>query len=152
MVSIEMYFNKHRAVAYGVATVGASVANMTFPWITRFLIEQYAWMGALMISSGIVAQICVGAMMLRSLPEQSKSKEAGNSHSHKCTTKQSFVTQTKLLFTNGSYILHCLSMVLLLISASIGYTHLVTFAKSEGISAEWSNIVLTAIGAATIGR
>ena len=143
-----MYFEKHRAIAYGVATVGASAASMTFPWVTSQLIEEYAWTGALMVSAGLIAQMCVGAMVLRPVPKY-KQQEKMNLDKEK--NKDDFVTQTKILFRNGNFILHSISAALLHLSASVAYTHLVAFAKSEDISSDWSNTILTAIGGATIG-
>ncbi len=147
-MAIENYFDKHRAIAFGIGSLGTAVANMSFPWIITSLITYYGWRGALMLSSGLVAQICVAAMILRPA-EQNSGNGPHSDEPVKIST--SFVNQTKRIFQNGSFVLHCVSSVLLTLTVSVVLTHVAAYAESEGLQSHWSNALITTIGASNIG-
>ncbi len=147
---IGLFFERRRAIAFALATVGASVANISFPWISTFLINFYGWRGSLMLSSGIIAQICVAAMFLRSPPNIEENTQSSNTK--EARQAQSFVNETKVIFRKRNLVLHFLSNFALLFTISVVYTHIVAYAKSEGATSAWRNLILTTIGAATIGR
>ena len=151
LVAIENHFKRHRAIAFGIASLGAALANMSFPWITTSLIQYYGWRGSLMISSGLVAQICVASMLLKPVPSRTSHNQNAFQKDISHTKSGSFIMQTKQIFRNSCFILHCINSVLLTLTVSVAITHVIAYAESEDVSPEWSSALITTMGASNIG-
>lgn len=54
LVVVGFYFEKNRGVAATVAMCGSSVGMAVLAPLTRFLLDKYAWQGAVVILSGVV--------------------------------------------------------------------------------------------------
>ena len=59
------YFKKHKALANGIFTGGASIGGLIFAPIIVALFREYHYTGALLIISGLLMNICVGALLMR---------------------------------------------------------------------------------------
>ena len=151
MVAVADYFDKWRPLAFGIATSAGGVANMCFPWISVSLIQHFGWRGALLISSGIIAQICVAATCI--FPIQQHNACNNNTSPTKSNIKRSnhFISQTKEILLNGSFVLHSASTFLLLFTASVVYTHIAAYAESVGFNPNWTSLLITVVGAAALG-
>ncbi|XP_038600325.1 monocarboxylate transporter 12 isoform X2 [Tachyglossus aculeatus] len=58
------YFNKRKALAYGIALSGSGIGTFVLAPVVQVLIEQFSWRGALLILGGFVLNLCVcGALM-----------------------------------------------------------------------------------------
>ncbi|XP_053889359.1 monocarboxylate transporter 12 isoform X1 [Malaclemys terrapin pileata] len=58
------YFNKKKALAYGIAMSGSGIGTFILAPVVQLLIEQFSWRGALLILGGFVLNLCVcGALM-----------------------------------------------------------------------------------------
>uniref|UniRef100_A0A8C8SFJ6 Monocarboxylate transporter 12 n=1 Tax=Pelusios castaneus TaxID=367368 RepID=A0A8C8SFJ6_9SAUR len=58
------YFNKRRALAYGIAMSGSGIGTFILAPVVQLLMEQFSWRGALLILGGFVLNLCVcGALM-----------------------------------------------------------------------------------------
>ncbi|XP_019411267.1 PREDICTED: monocarboxylate transporter 12 isoform X1 [Crocodylus porosus] len=58
------YFNKRKALAYGIAMSGSGIGTFILAPVVQLLIEQFSWRGALLILGGFVLNLCVcGALM-----------------------------------------------------------------------------------------
>ncbi|XP_042313294.1 monocarboxylate transporter 12 isoform X1 [Sceloporus undulatus] len=74
------YFNKRKALAYGIAMSGSGIGTFILAPVVQLLIEQFSWRGALLILGGFVLNLCVcGALMrpvagkdLKNVPEYSE--------------------------------------------------------------------------------
>ena len=74
---VPMFFEgSTRLVCLGFVTMGTGVGAMIFPALLHFLVDIYTWRGALLITSGIVFQMCISAAL--STPSRDKkAKEQG---------------------------------------------------------------------------
>jgi hypothetical protein len=70
LVFLGHHFHKRRAFANGLGTSGAGVGSMALPNLIRFLINAYSLQGCLLISGGIIANLCVFASLYRPLRRQ----------------------------------------------------------------------------------
>ncbi|KAK3575933.1 hypothetical protein CHS0354_029247, partial [Potamilus streckersoni] len=59
------YFEKRRALANGIVVSASGIGSLGFPFIYRFLIDQYNLRGALLIIGGAVLNVCVAACFFR---------------------------------------------------------------------------------------
>ena len=48
-VSVQTYFTKRRSLAFSIAVTGTAVGVFSFPQLTRLLIDNYAWQGAVLV-------------------------------------------------------------------------------------------------------
>lgn len=67
-VMIGHYFEKHRALATGIASCGSGVGTFVFAPLTVYLIKQYTWTGAMWILAGVVLNGVVCGAVFRSIP------------------------------------------------------------------------------------
>ncbi len=104
-----------------------------------------------MLTSGMMLQVCIGAMLLTSPPnvyKTDKSTKESKSDGNLTTLWR----ESKLLLRNWRFILHCISAALHLFCAGTMYTHVVAYVESEGLSSSFSNTVVTAIAAGVLGN
>ena len=65
MVILAYYFEKRLARANGISAVGIGIGTFATPPIFQILIDQYGWNGALLITSGLVANVAVFGALFR---------------------------------------------------------------------------------------
>ncbi len=151
LVAVGQYFDRNRPIAFAVATSAGGIANMCFPWVSTYLLERVGWRGALMITSGLVGNVCVAAMVLR--PVQQYEKTQGSDIKKVPLNEDnssSFLHQTERLLNSKAFLLLCFNTFLLLFSASVVFTHIAAYAKSEGLSPYWCSLLITLVGGASL--
>ncbi|XP_045193175.2 monocarboxylate transporter 12-like [Mercenaria mercenaria] len=62
---ISFYFDKHRALANGITVSASGIGALSFPFLYKYLIEEYTLKKALWIVGAILANVCVAACILR---------------------------------------------------------------------------------------
>lgn len=84
MVLLQQYFNRRRALASGIGTLGFSVGGLAFGPLIAVLLEVYAVRGTLLIIGALNFQISVFCCFYRPPPSQltkvNKTKSASNAH------------------------------------------------------------------------
>ena len=53
MVAVNYWFEKHRAVAAGLASSGAGIGNLVLPPLLDFLINEFGWRNTCLLLSGL---------------------------------------------------------------------------------------------------
>ena len=48
-VSVQTYFARRRSLAFSIAVTGTAVGVFSFPQLTRLLIDNFAWQGAVLV-------------------------------------------------------------------------------------------------------
>ncbi len=114
----------------------------------------------MLITSGIMAHVCCVAALLvpphiickdtEKVESKSNSKNAGSDTETDSSVKTS--VKLKAIFGNTYFILVCLVVCTLLFSSSVGFTHLIAFAESEGLSSHWTNMLETMAGLGSVGK
>ncbi|XP_005471578.1 monocarboxylate transporter 12-B isoform X1 [Oreochromis niloticus] len=64
------YFQRRKALAYGVAMSGSGIGTFVLAPVVQMLIQLYSWRGALLVLSGFVANLCVCGALLRPIALQ----------------------------------------------------------------------------------
>lgn len=60
---VSSYFKKHRGFAIGITSVGGCVSTFIAPVASNYLLENYGYIGAAVISGAFVLNHCVGASL-----------------------------------------------------------------------------------------
>ena len=72
---INEYFDKHRHLALSFISIGSSIGVFIFPPLFEYLIDAFSWRGAMLINTGIAAQMLIfGATMLNVQIKKEKRK------------------------------------------------------------------------------
>ena len=69
IIAIGTFFEKRRAIAIGIASSGGGLGGMLLPPLLRFLIDEFTWRGAILLTSAMMLNIIGGAMLFRKLEE-----------------------------------------------------------------------------------
>lgn len=72
---VNTYFNKRKALAYGIAMSGRAIGIFILPPLLQYLINLYSWRGALLILGGLVSNLCVCGSLMRPLVVQNKGEK-----------------------------------------------------------------------------
>ncbi|XP_060593172.1 monocarboxylate transporter 12-like [Ruditapes philippinarum] len=62
---ISFYFDKHRALANGITVSASGIGALSFPFLYKYLIEEFTLTRALWVVGAIVANVCVAACVFR---------------------------------------------------------------------------------------
>ncbi|XP_072030544.1 monocarboxylate transporter 12-like [Amphiura filiformis] len=108
---VGFYVHKYIGIANGVVTSGASFGLLVISPLLAYLIELYSWRGAMLISAGIVANVCVIGALFRKTKSEQKSNRSCSEKSVdiKVTSKetnQDYISQDS---TEDSYTDSCSS-------------------------------------------
>ncbi|XP_067343781.1 monocarboxylate transporter 12-B-like isoform X2 [Channa argus] len=63
------YFQRRKALAYGIAMSGSGIGTFVLAPAVQELIELYSWRGAMMVLSAFVGNLCVCGALLRPITE-----------------------------------------------------------------------------------
>ncbi|XP_067659776.1 monocarboxylate transporter 12-B-like [Haliotis asinina] len=69
------YFKKRRGLATTMSVSGVSLGGIIFPRLIRFLVDEYALRGAMLILTGLSMNMWVGALLLRPLESFQRTKK-----------------------------------------------------------------------------
>ena len=117
----------------------------------------------MIISSGLLLHICVAAMLLMKpkpdrknrifreikleIPDKlNKEMETNSEYSKTILINQSVKFITHSIFSNFQFIVLLLNIFMFLFGSAVVFTHITAFAESEGISASFSNMMISALG------
>lgn len=79
------YFNRRKALAYGISMSGSGIGIFILAPVVQLLIEQFSWRGALLILGGFVLNLCVCGALMR--PITLKEDRSTPEQNHVCRTQ-----------------------------------------------------------------
>ncbi|XP_063819779.1 monocarboxylate transporter 12 [Pseudophryne corroboree] len=152
------YFNKRKALAYGIAMSGSGIGTFILAPVVQLLIEQFSWRGALLILGGFVANLCVcGALMRPINLKEHSSNEPKESNipsstcsplSQECTHKSlCYCSQKEYSFLlKPNFIILAISFLFLAYGCSPPFVYLVPYALSVGVSHQQAAFLMSILG------
>ncbi|XP_043932989.1 monocarboxylate transporter 13 isoform X2 [Protopterus annectens] len=154
IATVTRYFKKRRTLAVGLAFTGVGLSSFAFSPLFQYFVDEYGWRGALLILSGMTANLIVCGSLLRpiALKEDTDTVKAEDSKSKACLQKVSMLLDLTLFY-------HCpfmrLALAITLINTGyfVPYVHFVAFARETGFD-EYQAAFLMSVAAITdlIGR
>jgi len=72
IVSVSVYFEKKRAFATGIAVCGSGVGTFIMAPVTKGLIQQLGWEGAMLVTAGLILNCILFGCLMRPLEVKSK--------------------------------------------------------------------------------
>lgn len=94
--SIPVYFGKKQRIAVAFTSFGTGTGSMLWPLICRALLKNFGWRGNLLITGGIVLNVCSLSLFFKPLPVQQEKEESDNVKKSKLTMQQKFVRLMKI--------------------------------------------------------
>ena len=111
---VGLYFKKYSSLAFGLSSLGGAVGPAIFAPMTRFLINEYGWRGALVITSGIILNGCVSSALLCQPESWLPSRgDASNKHSVILTEKPDHFSDNNVKLSGVNRLLSLLDLDLL---------------------------------------
>ena len=67
IVLLNLYFDKRKSLANGLAMVGSSIGQLCLPYVMTYFIDEFGFKGAMLLYTGVCLQSIPAAMLLRPL-------------------------------------------------------------------------------------
>ncbi|XP_064609000.1 monocarboxylate transporter 12-like [Liolophura sinensis] len=67
VVMVTLFFKKRRSFANGVTVAGNGIGYFLYPFLMKYLFDEYTLFGTLIIIGGVMLHSCIGAALLRPL-------------------------------------------------------------------------------------
>uniref|UniRef100_A0A3P9DJQ6 Solute carrier family 16 member 12b n=1 Tax=Maylandia zebra TaxID=106582 RepID=A0A3P9DJQ6_9CICH len=146
------YFQRRKALAYGVAMSGSGIGTFVLAPVVQMLIELYSWRGALLVLSAFVANLCVCGALLRPIALQEE--QCGRSPPPPPESSAPRLRRMWRLLSCGEYRFLLLpdflglavSFLFLASGCSLPFVYLVPYALSAGISHQHAAFLMSILG------
>ena len=131
------YFDRWRGVAIGIVTSGAGLGTFIYPFLIDAMTEIYGWRGSLMILSGLSLNLCVCGALQFPTPATEIEYDQGQfcsiisipmSNQKSTDMYNSESKRMKALFSIPSFVILCISCILMSFGFSVFSTHMPAFA------------------------
>uniref|UniRef100_A0A3P9CLG1 Solute carrier family 16 member 12b n=1 Tax=Maylandia zebra TaxID=106582 RepID=A0A3P9CLG1_9CICH len=152
------YFQRRKALAYGVAMSGSGIGTFVLAPVVQMLIELYSWRGALLVLSAFVANLCVCGALLRPIALQEEQCGRCSHQSHVPSAGQSesdspvrsgagdISQQDYRFLLLPDFLGLAVSFLFLASGCSLPFVYLVPYALSAGISHQHAAFLMSILG------
>ncbi|XP_011918509.1 PREDICTED: monocarboxylate transporter 12 isoform X2 [Cercocebus atys] len=160
------YFNRRKALAYGIAMSGSGIGTFILAPVVQLLIEQFSWRGALLILGGFVLNLCVCGALMR--PITLKEDHTTPEENHVCRTqKEDFkrvspyssltkewaqtclcccLQQEYSFLLMSDFVVLAISVLFMAYGCSPLFVYLVPYALSVGVSHQQAAFLMSILG------
>ena len=146
--SLNLYFDKYKTIATGLASVGHNVGQVIFAKTIVLLDATYGWRGMMLVHGALTFNMCAFAASLYPVRQSTESRAGVRQKSHSLKPK-SACCNTSIL-KKASFMSFCLSNIFTNIALGVFLLHLPSYSKEAGLKEEDFPMLLAAIGIATI--
>uniref|UniRef100_A0A674K3W5 Monocarboxylate transporter 13 n=1 Tax=Terrapene triunguis TaxID=2587831 RepID=A0A674K3W5_9SAUR len=130
VASVARYFKKRRTFATGLAFTGVGLSSFAFSPLFQFLVDTYAWRGALLVVAGMSFNLVVCGALIRPLTLKEDLASPGDPGGS-CLGKLSTLFGLPLL-SHWPFMRFVLAVTLINTGYFIPYVHLVARARELG--------------------
>jgi len=103
IVSVSVYFEKKRAFATGIAVCGSGVGTFIMAPVTKGLIQQFGWEGAMLVTAGLILNCILFGCLMRPLEVTSKNRRKEEHVNSEGEIMSSFPTNGTVVNGAGSF-------------------------------------------------
>ncbi|XP_030043314.1 monocarboxylate transporter 13-like [Microcaecilia unicolor] len=152
IASVARYFKKRRSLATGLAFTGVGLSSFAFSPLFQYLVDVYAWRGALIILSGMTFNLLVCGALIRplTLKEDLLALEAVERDKDRNCLGQCFSLFGLSLLSHWPFMRYVLAITLINTGYFVPYVHLVAHARGEGFSEYQAAFVMSVAAAADL--
>ncbi|XP_037117955.1 monocarboxylate transporter 13 isoform X1 [Syngnathus acus] len=147
-------FRQRRSFALGLAFSSIGLASFTFNPLFQYLVETYAWRGALLILGGLSFNIvpCGACIRPRRRPKGPAKVKAATESGQSCggALRQVASYLELSLLCERPYVTYTLAISLLNVGYFVPYVHLVAHSRHAGFSEYQAAFVMSAAGVTDI--
>eukprot|EP00090_Calanus_glacialis_P045682 TRINITY_DN8647_c0_g1_i7.p1 TRINITY_DN8647_c0_g1~~TRINITY_DN8647_c0_g1_i7.p1 ORF type:complete len:613 (-),score=103.83 TRINITY_DN8647_c0_g1_i7:379-2217(-) len=86
IVSVSIYFEKKRAFATGIAVCGSGVGTFIMAPVTKGLISQFGWQGAMLVTSGLILSCILFGCLMRPIKDEKNQDQNGTAEEKELLT------------------------------------------------------------------
>ncbi|XP_028911183.1 monocarboxylate transporter 13-like [Ornithorhynchus anatinus] len=138
---VSRYFRRRRSLATGLALTGVGLSSFAFSPLFQWLVEHYAWRGALLILSALSFHLVACGALLRPLRLPEDEAHAGP------------LAQLTALLRHGPFLRYAAALTLVNAGYFVPYVHLVAHARDMGWEPYRAALLVSAAaGADLLGR
>lgn len=145
-------FTRWRALALGLGFSSIGLSSFAFNPLFQWLVEMYAWRGALLILGGLSLNIVPCGALIRPKQRSKAPAKVDSKSRTSCTAmlhRVSSYLELSLLFERP-YITYTFAVTLLNVGYFVPYFHLVAHSRQAGFSEYQAAFVMSAAGATDI--
>ncbi|XP_077356666.1 monocarboxylate transporter 13 [Festucalex cinctus] len=141
-------FTQRRSLALGLAFSSIGLASFTFNPLFQFLVETYAWRGALLILGGLSLNIMACGALVRSRRRPKGAAKVDTEIRTSCADMRRRVASylELSLLCERPYLTYTLAITLLNVGYFVPYVHLVALSRHAGCSEYQAAFVMSAAG------
>ncbi|XP_034425097.1 monocarboxylate transporter 13 [Hippoglossus hippoglossus] len=143
---------RRRALALGLGFSSIGIVSFIFNPLFQFLVETYAWRGALLILGGLSLNIVACGALVRPKRRSKAPEKVDSEKSSSCSSllgRLSSYLELPLLLERP-YLTYTLAVTLLNVGYFVPYFHLVAHSRQVGFSEYQAAFVMSAAGASDI--
>uniref|UniRef100_A0A672FKS2 Solute carrier family 16 member 12b n=1 Tax=Salarias fasciatus TaxID=181472 RepID=A0A672FKS2_SALFA len=140
------YFQRRKALAYGLAMSGSGIGTFVLAPVVQLLIEMYSWRGALLVLSAFVANLCVCGALLRPITVQEEEEEEEEEEGLKPSSEKQLCTSEYRFLLQPDFLGMASSFIFLASGCSLPFVYLVPYALSTGISHQHAAFLMSILG------
>lgn len=153
MASVMQYFTKRRSLAMGLGFTGVGLASFAFSPLFQYLVEAYAWRGALLILGGLSFNMVACGALIRPLGTPKVAVKTENSTKlNKCSFLLSRIYECfeLSLLTHRGFVTYAVAITFFNAGYFIPYVHLVAHSRHIGFTEYQAAFVISITGVADI--
>uniref|UniRef100_A0A8W8IN66 Monocarboxylate transporter 13 n=1 Tax=Magallana gigas TaxID=29159 RepID=A0A8W8IN66_MAGGI len=151
IVSVSHYFDEKRSLATGVVMSGSGIGTFIFAPVSKLLVDEYTWKGAVLIEAGIILNCILCGALFR--PLVVKHERADTEYDTKKSEKSEKEKLMKSVLKDVIFLLFTISNICTIIGFMMPYIYLPHRALEYGINKTHATFLISVIGIAnTIGR
>ncbi|XP_067945090.1 monocarboxylate transporter 3-like [Watersipora subatra] len=136
------YFHRWKYVAFSIASTGVGVGTLIMPQYIEWLLEEYGWRGAYLLTGGLMLQMVVCGVIMVDLPKPSP-----------IITSNSKKVQPLSILTNWKFNLFLANNYLFNFGSLILFVFISDFAELQGLSRKQGSCLISVIGISnSLGR
>ncbi|KAA0723055.1 Monocarboxylate transporter 13 [Triplophysa tibetana] len=149
IASVMQYFTTQRSLAMGLGFTGIGLASFAFSPLFQYLVEVYAWRGALLILGGLSFNMIGCGALIRPIGNTKAVVKAKTSSNHgKCSRIYDYFEIS--LLSHRGFLTYTLAITFFNAGYFIPYVHLVAHSRHIGFSEYQAAFVISVTGVADI--
>ncbi|XP_057183937.1 monocarboxylate transporter 13 isoform X2 [Triplophysa rosa] len=147
IASVMQYFTTRRSLAMGLGFTGIGLASFAFSPLFQYLVEVYAWRGALLILGGLSFNMIACGALIRPIWNPKAVAKTSSNHNKCSRIHECFEIS---LLSHRGFLTYTLAITFFNAGYFIPYVHLVAHSRHIGFSEYQAAFVISVTGVADI--